>query len=141
MTRFILLALLSIQAAHAEVWLTTIPYVKHAADTRIDGRAWNSRPNGLGLSYAGGDFEADVSEFRNSYGRQSWALGGSWRALHSTYVDAGGFSAIASGYAKPVIGGLYVQAQYGDAAIRALLLPKAGRDTSAAVALQLRFRL
>lgn len=132
-------AMLSTGAQAAEVWLTLMPYVHHF-ESRRAGQDWNSLPNGVGVGLVFERAELEIDAFRNSYGRRSVAASGAWRALKSEYLEAGVFAGVASGYRVPVVGGLYVQAKHGETAVRLLLLPKAGLDTSTAVAVQLRMR-
>lgn len=126
---------------NADMYLSTMPYVWHTTRQQSDGEPWNSRPLGVGLHYTGSVFEADVGSFKNSYGRQTFAVGTSLRALHTTYVDAGVFAALATGYAHPVIGGVYVQVQYRDVAVRLLAVPPAAKNGATALALQLRVQI
>ena len=102
---------------------------------------FNDLNPGIGLYWMGKDFGVDALTYRNSYGRNSFALTGSYEPIQFKYLQAGVFAGVASGYEHPYIGGAYAQVKYEKAALRFIVVPKVGETRNAATSVTAQVRV
>ena len=121
-------------------WLL-LPATSFHAGARADGSAYNERNPGLGFEREFADTAVYAVTYRNSFDRQTVAVGGSWTPLRWGACRAGLTAALASGYPSPVLVVPTAGCRVGGYGLDAVFAPKVSNKTTAFVGIQFRVSL